>query len=199
MYPSSFLAIQSLIDALETARLTQQEKEERANTQQRMLGGTNGSTPAPQQPPPSSYQPQSSPIVQQTTNDSSARSHRSDNTSISYSTGLLTSPGVLASPGGGGGLVGAPGMGIGLMGGVHGGWTDDKKGYIDGGDGDGISFQPVDPISKLELVDPCLASDGYIHDRWTIITNRPEHPLRPGVPLRILGDVVQLRSAIFQR
>ena len=115
-------------------------------------------------------------------------------------------------------------MGVGLMGGAHGGWTDDKKGYIDAGEGDGISFQPVDPISKLELVDPCLASDGYIHDRWTvscfllssqtckistdpslfpfrcqIITNRPEHPLRPGVPLRILGDVVQLRSAIFQR
>jgi len=59
-------------------------------------------------------------------------------------------------------------MGVGLMGGAHGGWTDDKKGYIEAGDGDGISFQPVDPISKLELVDPCLASDGYIHDRWTV-------------------------------
>lgn len=59
-------------------------------------------------------------------------------------------------------------MGVGLMGGAHGGWTDDKKGYMEPGEGDGISFQPVDPISKLELVDPCLASDGYIHDRWTV-------------------------------
>ncbi|KAL7411716.1 hypothetical protein BDY24DRAFT_395805 [Mrakia frigida] len=190
--------IQSLIDALETARLTQQEKEERSATQQRILGGgaANGSSA----PFPSFYPlPPQNPPSLQTNMDSSARSHRSDNSSISYSTALLTSPNPLNSPGGGGGLVGAPGMGVGLMGGAHGGWTDDKKGYIEAGEGDGISFQPVDPISKLELVDPCLASDGYIHDRWTIITNRPEHPLRPGVPLRILGDVVQLRSAIFQR
>lgn len=188
---SLFLAaIQSLIDALETARMTQQEKEERADAQRRMLGANNNS-PAP--PPPPSSLPHPPPQLSPPPHGSSARSDISS--AVSYSTGLMTSPNSLQSPGGAGGLVGVPGMGIGLM--VD--WKDDKKGSIEAGDADGITFQPVDPISKLELVDPCLASDGYIHDRWTIISNRPEHPLRPGQPLRILGDVVQLRSAIFQR
>jgi len=54
-----------------------------------------------------------------------------------------------------------------------------------------IGFHPIDPITKLDLVDPVLCSDGLMHDRWSIILS--------GKPYKhqILGEVKQLREAIF--
>ncbi|GAA5911040.1 hypothetical protein JCM8208_003965 [Rhodotorula glutinis] len=63
-----------------------------------------------------------------------------------------------------------------------------------------IMFHPRDPFTDAELVDPVLANDGLIHDRWSLVGSTGTHKnLRdPGEPLLIVGDVVQLREALFK-
>ncbi|KPV76877.1 uncharacterized protein RHOBADRAFT_51862 [Rhodotorula graminis WP1] len=63
-----------------------------------------------------------------------------------------------------------------------------------------IVFHPRDPFTDTELVDPVLANDGLIHDRWSLVAGTGTHKnLRdPGEPLVIVGDVVQLREALFK-
>ncbi|GAA5870905.1 hypothetical protein JCM16303_001625 [Sporobolomyces ruberrimus] len=62
-----------------------------------------------------------------------------------------------------------------------------------------ILFLPRDPFTNEDLVDPVLANDGLIHDRWTLVSTCCENVRDPSEPLLILGDVVQLREAIFQQ
>ncbi|BGP19037.1 hypothetical protein JCM10213v2_007117 [Rhodosporidiobolus nylandii] len=60
-----------------------------------------------------------------------------------------------------------------------------------------IIFNPRDPYSNAELCDPVLANDGLIHDRWTLVEGDHQNLRDPNEPLVIVGDVVQLREAIF--
>ena len=43
----------------------------------------------------------------------------------------------------------------------------------------------------------CIGADGLLHDRWTLIEGKHENMRDPSEPLLIVGDVVQLREAIF--
>ncbi|BGP37366.1 hypothetical protein JCM10449v2_001272 [Rhodotorula kratochvilovae] len=61
-----------------------------------------------------------------------------------------------------------------------------------------IVFNPKDPFTDAELVDPVLANDGLIHDRWSLVTGLHKNLRDPGEPLLIVGDVVQLREALFK-
>ncbi|GAA5924787.1 uncharacterized protein JCM15063_005732 [Sporobolomyces koalae] len=61
-----------------------------------------------------------------------------------------------------------------------------------------ILFLPKDPITNEDLIDPVLANDGLIHDRWSLVSGNHKNLRDPSTPLIILGDVVQLREAIFQ-
>lgn len=67
-----------------------------------------------------------------------------------------------------------------------------------------IVFHPRDPFTDAELVDPVLANDGLIHDRWSLVastsssSSTPKNLRDPGEPLLIVGDVVQLREALFK-
>ncbi|GAA5908742.1 uncharacterized protein JCM6883_004157 [Sporobolomyces salmoneus] len=63
-----------------------------------------------------------------------------------------------------------------------------------------ILFLPKDPFTNRDLIDPILANDGLIHDRWSLVSEGPHENLKdPFEPLGILGDVVQLREAIFEQ
>ncbi|GAA6064768.1 hypothetical protein JCM10212_004416 [Sporobolomyces blumeae] len=66
-----------------------------------------------------------------------------------------------------------------------------------------ILFVPRDPLTGENLVDPVLANDGLIHDRWSLVhpsSSPPPKNLRnPQEPLVITGEIVQLREAIFER
>lgn len=115
---------------------------------------------------------------------------RSVQSDVSYS------PSQLSTPGPGGLSLVQPLQGLSVTNGAAPAWPKEKQGGSQQTP-EGIWFQAKDPISKTELIDPVLASDGYIHDRWTLISERPEHPRKPGVPLLICGEVIQLRSAIF--
>jgi hypothetical protein len=135
-------AIQSLLDALEALRLSQADKELRAAAEQRLLY-PNG------QPPVSNSNGYQAPLAaasgRQVDNDqASMRSFRSE-TELSY-----------AGPGPGG-ISYAPGQSLSQVAKAAESWPDDKKMPLDDG---GIYFQPVDPITKLELIDPVLADDG---------------------------------------
>ncbi|GAA6047707.1 hypothetical protein JCM3770_001734 [Rhodotorula araucariae] len=61
-----------------------------------------------------------------------------------------------------------------------------------------IVFNPTDPFTNAELIDPVLANDGLIHDRWSLVTGSHKNLRDPGEPLLIVGDVVQLREALFK-
>ncbi|GAA5891383.1 hypothetical protein JCM5296_006507 [Sporobolomyces johnsonii] len=61
-----------------------------------------------------------------------------------------------------------------------------------------IVFNPKDPFSESDLIDPVLANDGLIHDRWTLVEGSHENVRDPADPLLIVGDLVQLREAIFK-
>jgi len=85
-----------------------------------------------------------------------------------------------------------------------------------------IIFLPKDPFTNQDLIDPVLANgpfsflssaliecardaekefmttDGLIHDRWSLVNGSHQNVKDPKEPLIILGDVVQLREAIFQ-
>lgn len=61
-----------------------------------------------------------------------------------------------------------------------------------------IVFHPRDPFTDAELLDPVLANDGLIHDRWSLVTGSHKNLRDPGEPLLIVGDVVQLREALFK-
>ncbi|CED85329.1 Tetratricopeptide repeat-containing domain [Phaffia rhodozyma] len=189
--------IQSLIDALETQRQAQIEKEERQAANDRISSshGAQQSTGYPgqlQQPSnlpiagptggPFSHQPPQAVLR----DDASLRSTRSDSTTTLGASGGLNISGIV--------LPGSMGEKAVTSSEKHGAWGEDAK-----NEGGGISFHPIDPISKMELVDPVLASDGFIHDRFTLLTHKPNHPTKPNEPLRILGDIGQLRTAIFVR
>ncbi|GAA6035035.1 hypothetical protein JCM8097_002154 [Rhodosporidiobolus ruineniae] len=60
-----------------------------------------------------------------------------------------------------------------------------------------IVFNPKDPFSDDDLVDPVLANDGLIHDRWTLVEGTHKNLRDPAELLIIVGDVVQLREALF--
>ncbi|GAA5885014.1 hypothetical protein JCM6882_007192 [Rhodosporidiobolus microsporus] len=60
-----------------------------------------------------------------------------------------------------------------------------------------IVFNPKDPFSEEDLIDPILANDGLIHSRWTLVEGTHKNLRDPSEPLVIVGDVVQLREAIF--
>ncbi|GAA5973247.1 hypothetical protein JCM11641_003033 [Rhodosporidiobolus odoratus] len=60
-----------------------------------------------------------------------------------------------------------------------------------------ILFNPKDPFSDGDLVDPVLANDGLIHERFTLVEGSHKNLRDPTEPLIIVGDVVQLREAIF--
>ncbi|GAA6012604.1 hypothetical protein JCM10207_009054 [Rhodosporidiobolus poonsookiae] len=61
-----------------------------------------------------------------------------------------------------------------------------------------VVFLPKDPLSEDDLIDPVLANDGLIHSRWTLTQEKQHKNLRdPDEPLVIVGDVVQIREAIF--
>jgi hypothetical protein len=82
-----------------------------------------------------------------------------------------------------------------------------------------ILFLPKDPFTNQDLIDPVLASgsfepfhhslyeilncyrisDGLIHDRWSLVDGAHDNVRDPSEPLVILGDVIQLREAIFQQ
>ena len=55
---------------------------------------------------------------------------------------------------------------------------------------------PIDPVSRLELVDPVLCTDGLIHDRWSVLLTADALDSRTKQPLRIVGEVTQLKEAI---
>ncbi|KAM0756500.1 hypothetical protein T439DRAFT_31382 [Meredithblackwellia eburnea MCA 4105] len=61
-----------------------------------------------------------------------------------------------------------------------------------------IVFAPTDPITGEDLVDPVLANDGLIHERWSLVKGKHKNVRDPSEPLFILGEVAQLREAIFQ-
>lgn len=42
-----------------------------------------------------------------------------------------------------------------------------------------IVFAPKDPFTEEDLVDPVLASDGLIHDRWTMIDGKYDNVRDP--------------------
>ncbi|GAA5998100.1 uncharacterized protein JCM10292_002323 [Rhodotorula paludigena] len=62
-----------------------------------------------------------------------------------------------------------------------------------------VVLNSKDPFTDQDLIDPVLANDGLIHDRWFLVSNEyHQQNLRdPGEPLIIVGDVVQLREALF--
>ncbi|GAA5967843.1 hypothetical protein JCM3765_001898 [Sporobolomyces pararoseus] len=62
-----------------------------------------------------------------------------------------------------------------------------------------ILFLPKYPFTNRELVDPVLANDGLIHDRWSLVEGSHQNIRDPFESLVIVGDVVQLREAIFQQ
>lgn len=150
-------AIQSLLDALEALRLSQADKELRAAAEQRLLY-PNGQ---PQALVTNGYQ--ASPAAaggRPIDNDqTSMRSFRSE-TELSY-----------AGPGTGG-ISYAPNQSLDQVAKAAESWPDDKKMPLDDG---GIYFQPVDPITKLELIDPVLADDGCM-----CVT--PSKPIELGLP-----------------
>lgn len=135
-------AIQSLLDALEALRLSQADKELRAAAEQRLLH-PNGQ---PTAPAANGYHaPSAASGGRPLDNDqASMRSFRSE-TELSY-----------AGPGPGG-ISYAPNQSLAQVAKAAESWPDDKKMPLDDG---GIYFQPVDPITKLELIDPVLADDG---------------------------------------
>ncbi|KAK4046859.1 hypothetical protein OIV83_005755 [Microbotryomycetes sp. JL201] len=57
-----------------------------------------------------------------------------------------------------------------------------------------VALPFIDPLDQRDMIDPVLASDGLIYDRWSLIEN-----VLPTLSdsLIILGDVVQLREAIY--
>ncbi|KWU44672.1 hypothetical protein RHOSPDRAFT_25581 [Rhodotorula sp. JG-1b] len=57
----------------------------------------------------------------------------------------------------------------------------------------GLMFDLVD-LTGAEIVDPVLASDGLIYDRWALV-NAKIVPAKS--PLRILGEVTELRDKLF--
>ncbi|CEQ39077.1 SPOSA6832_00575, partial [Sporobolomyces salmonicolor] len=61
-----------------------------------------------------------------------------------------------------------------------------------------IVFNPRDPFSEADLIDPVLANDGLIHDRWTLVEGSHKNMRDPAEPLLIVGGLVQLREAIFR-
>jgi tetratricopeptide (TPR) repeat protein len=204
--------IQSLIDALETARLTQREKEERAEAAERLLGERAGRMSISQDGgsrPPRTAQPSMFPSGRQQLQayDASIRSSKTTNsgtnseTSFSYQSTPMQSPGglnVIAPPNGflhPSSTHDPPAF---PQSHHHFPYRDDKK-PLDDANAESILFKPIDPISKTELLDPILASDGFIHDRFCFLSARPSYPSKPNTPLTILGNVTQLRLAIHAR
>ena len=55
-----------------------------------------------------------------------------------------------------------------------------------------IGFNPIDPITKMELVDPVLCTNGLIQDRWSVLLSTDLVDAKTGEPLKILGDVLQV-------
>ncbi|GAA5930672.1 hypothetical protein JCM1841_004733, partial [Sporobolomyces salmonicolor] len=51
---------------------------------------------------------------------------------------------------------------------------------------------------SADLIDPVLANDGLIHDRWTLVEGSHKNMRDPAEPLLIVGGLVQLREAIFR-
>ncbi|GJN88024.1 hypothetical protein Rhopal_000980-T1 [Rhodotorula paludigena] len=62
-----------------------------------------------------------------------------------------------------------------------------------------VVLNSKDPFTDQDLIDPVLANDGLIHDRWCLVSKeyRQQNLRDPGEPLIIVGDVVQLREALF--
>lgn len=121
-----------MLDALEALRLSQAEKEARSAAEQRILN-------------PNGYAARGADVDQ-----ASLRSLRSE-TELSYNL-AASSPGI-----GAGGLNYVPAQSLAQVAKAAENWPEEKKMPLDDG---GIYFQPVDPITKLELIDPVLADDG---------------------------------------
>lgn len=124
---------------MEAMRLSQAEKEARTAAEQRLLNHNGYPAPTPsshQSHPTTSYRPL----------DSDQASVRSVGTDLSY-----------ATQGGGGSTYHPTTPSANALGKAVERWPDEKQDPLEAG---GIYFQPVDPISKLELVDPVLADDG---------------------------------------
>ncbi|TKA53186.1 hypothetical protein B0A53_04042 [Rhodotorula sp. CCFEE 5036] len=61
----------------------------------------------------------------------------------------------------------------------------------------GLVFDLVDPTGA-EIVDPVLASDGLIYDRWALVNAKPvPDDDAAKSPPRILGEVTELRDKLF--
>ncbi|GAA5828977.1 hypothetical protein JCM11251_004085 [Rhodosporidiobolus azoricus] len=60
-----------------------------------------------------------------------------------------------------------------------------------------ILLNSKDPLSDADLIDPVLATDGLIHCRWALTEGTHKNLRDASEPLVIVGDVVQLREAIF--
>ncbi|KAJ8296458.1 hypothetical protein OF846_000830 [Rhodotorula toruloides] len=56
-----------------------------------------------------------------------------------------------------------------------------------------VLLSAKDASTGTDLIDPILASDGNIYDRWSLV----ESSTTPDASLRIVGNVVQLRDILF--
>ncbi|KAM0792683.1 hypothetical protein ACM66B_002463 [Microbotryomycetes sp. NB124-2] len=59
-----------------------------------------------------------------------------------------------------------------------------------------VAIHTQDPIDQRDMIDPVLASDGMIYDRWSLIEKSDKFS-EAEESLVIIGDVVQLREAIY--
>ncbi|KAK4050048.1 hypothetical protein OIO90_005238 [Microbotryomycetes sp. JL221] len=63
----------------------------------------------------------------------------------------------------------------------------------------GIIVMTKDPHDQRDMIDPVLASDGLVYDRWTLIEHNLTNTRDTTQSLVILGDLVQLREAIYDQ
>ncbi|KAI5475808.1 hypothetical protein MNV49_000819 [Pseudohyphozyma bogoriensis] len=173
--------ISHLVDQLSAQARIREEEEELA------LGAAGYD---PLIPPPGPYQPLAGPVVpysssssrRTSTAPSSAYSQDDSLFAPQSANGAFSRNGSMTSMGSADSGEGVDGMQ--RRGGRRKGKAKEGNGVVPGS----IVFSPLDPFTNEDLIDPVLANDGLIHDRWTLIES----------PLLIVGDVVQLREAIFQ-